>query len=301
MKHSIILCLALLPISLGSCAATDQGTDMLILKVRERLPVETSAGESEQVLVVEGAEIWDPSNTALIIVDMWDDHWCKGASKRVAEMAGPLNRVVEAARERGVFVIHSPSTTVAPYAEHPARKRALEAPFTESRVALTTAERWGTTWCWPVEGKEPAMPIDDSDMGCDCEIKCEIREAWSRQIDTIRIDDADAISDNGQEVYNLLEERGIKNVILMGVHLNMCVLGRPFGIRQMVLVGKNVVLVRDLTDTMYNSDMAPQVDHFSGTDLVVEHIEMHWCPSIESTDLAEGAPFRFAADVRPPQ
>ena len=51
---------------------------------------------------------------------------------------------------------------------------------------------------------------------------------------------------------NLLEQRGIENVILLGVHTNMCVLGRPFGIRQMVYQGKNVVLVRDLTDAMYN-------------------------------------------------
>ena len=29
-------------------------------------------------------------------------------------------------------------------------------------------------------------------------------------------------------------ERKIENVIILGVHLNMCVLGRPFAIRQMV-------------------------------------------------------------------
>ena len=32
----------------------------------------------------------------------------------------------------------------------------------------------------------------------------------------------------------------------------MCVLGRPFGLRQMAKNGKNVVLMRDMTDTMYN-------------------------------------------------
>ena len=35
-------------------------------------------------------------------------------------------------------------------------------------------------------------------------------------------------------------------------HENMCVLNRPFGIRQMVYQGQNVVLMRDLTDTMYD-------------------------------------------------
>lgn len=33
------------------------------------------------------------------------------------------------------------------------------------------------------------------------------------------------------------------------VHTNMCVLGRPFGLRQLSRLGKNVALVRDLTDT----------------------------------------------------
>ena len=73
--------------------------------------------------------------------------------------------------------------------------------------------------------------------------------------------------------------KGIKNVILVGVHTNMCVLGRPFGLRQMAQNGKNVVLMRDMTDTMYNPGRAPYVSHFTGTDLIVEHIEKWVCPT----------------------
>jgi nicotinamidase-related amidase len=138
------------------------------------------------------------------------------------------------------------------------------------------------------------MPIDDSDMGCDCEAKCEIVPPWKRQIAIIKIDDShDAITDNGQELYNLFAQRGTDNVMICGVHLNMCVLGRPFAIRQLVKLGKNVVLVRDLTDTMYNHRMPPNVNHFVGTELVVAHVERYWCPSIESTDVVGGKPFRF--------
>ncbi len=100
------------------------------------------------------------------------------------------------------------------------------------------------------------------------------------------------------QTYNLLAERGIDNVILVGVHLNMCVLGRPFGIRQMVSVGKNVVLMRDMTDTMYDHRQKPHVSHFAGTNLVVDHVERYWCPSITSVDLVGGTPFRFAEHVR---
>jgi nicotinamidase-related amidase len=241
---------------------------------------------------------WRTGETAIVICDMWDDHWCGGAARRVGELAGPLNAMLESARERGIFIIHAPSSVVAFYEGSPQRERAQAAAFAPTPAPLSNAERWGTTWCWPEPDREPGMPVDDSDMGCDCDDKCEIRDAWTRQIATIRIDESDAVTDDGQETQNLLTERGIDNVILVGVHLNMCVLGRPFGIRQMVNMDKNVLLMRDMTDTMYDHRMRPFVDHFAGTDLVVAHVEQHWCASVSSTDLTGKPAFRFAEDRR---
>ena len=248
----------------------------------------------------EKTESWDPKKTVLIICDMWDQHWCKSAARRVAEMAGPLNETVKSARARGVFIIHAPSTCMDFYKDTPQRKRAQTAPFAKTPLPLVTTERWGTAWYWPDGQREGVLPIDDSDMGCSCSgQKCEIRSPWTREIATIEIADTDAITDNGQEVWNLLTERGIDNVILCGVHLNMCVLGRPFGIRQMVHLGKNVALLRDLTDTMYNPERPPGVSHFAGTTLVVEHVEKYWCPSFTSADLTGKPPFRFHGDIQP--
>jgi hypothetical protein len=92
---------------------------------------------------------------------------------------------------------------------------------------------------------------------------------WTRQIATLQIMEGDAITDSA-EAYYLLRQRNIKNLIVMGVHTNMCVLGRPFSIRQMAYQGINVALMRDLTDTMYNPEKKPRVSHFGGTDLVIE-------------------------------
>jgi len=268
----------------------------LHLKLRSRVKIDGSS--TNHYKVQERAVSWDAKKTALIICDMWDDHWCKSAARRVAELAGPMNEVVKQARTQGVFVIHAPSTTVKFYADTPQRKRALNAPFAKPSAPLSTTERWGTAWCWPDSGRESDLPIDDSDMGCDCPVKCTIRDAWTRQISTIEIFPADAITDNGQETVNLLAARGIDNVILAGVHLNMCVLGRPFAIRQMVHQGKNVALMRDMTDTMYNPEKSPKVNHFEGTDLVIEHVEKYWCPSFTSSDITSRAPFRFKEDKR---
>lgn len=240
----------------------------------------------------------DPTKTAIIVCDMWDHHWCKSAEGRVGELAGPMNEMLNAARARGVFVIHAPSTCTAFYKETPQRKRAQAAPFARTPIMLATSERWGTAWNWPDGKREGVLPIDDSDMGCDCKEKCEIRSPWTRQIAAIEIAEGDAITDDGQETWNLLSERKIENVILCGVHLNMCVLGRPFAIRQLVKLGKNVALVRDMTDTMYNPDHPPGVSHFEGTDRVVEHVERYWCPSFLSTDITGKPAFRFKADTR---
>jgi len=243
---------------------------------------------------------WKPSETAFIVCDMWDDHWCKGAARRVGELAVPMNRLLQAVREKGCLIIHAPSSTVSFYKDTPARKRAQEAPFAPSPAPLSKEDRWGTKWCWPDKSREPDLPIDDSDMGCDCGTKCTIREAWTRQIATIEIDQAkDAITDDGQETVNLLAQHHIRHVVLLGVHLNMCVLGRPFAIRQMAHQGRDVALVRDMTDTMYNSRMRPQVNHFAGTDLVVEHVEKYWCPTFTSADIVGGKPFKFKEDPRP--
>ena len=277
--------------------ASARSDDTLHLTLRTRAP--SPEGSKEKFAITERKVAWDPKKTALIIVDMWDDHWCKSAARRVAELAKPVNQTVKTARAKGVFIIHAPSSVVSFYKDSPQRKRAQEAPFARSKVPLSTSERWGTAWCWPDITREPDLPIDDSDMGCDCAVKCKIREAWTRQTDAIEISASDAITDNGQETYNLLEARGIENVILMGVHLNMCVLGRPVGIRQMVHVGKNVALMRDMTDTMYDHERSPKVSHFEGTRLVIGHVEQHWCPSFVSSDITGKRPFQFKGDKGP--
>jgi nicotinamidase-related amidase len=278
--------------------AVESGSMTLELHPRTRRTV-TQADGSTTYVVEQRVRLCDPKKTAIIVVDMWDDHWCKGAARRVAELAGPMNKVIAAARKQGVFIIHAPSSTVDFYKDTPQRKRAQAASFVKTPTPLSTVERWGTAWCYPDPNREPELPIDDSDMGCDCATKCEIVPPWTRQIKTIEIADADAITDNGQETFNLLAEHGIDQVIIMGVHLNMCVLGRPCAIRQLVTQGKNVFLVRDMTDTMYCSKRKPFVNHFDGTDLVIEHVEKFWCPTITSVDFVGGKPFRFSEDKRP--
>lgn len=262
----------------------------LELPVRSRAEAGKGSGDWK---VVEQTVQWSPQGTALVICDMWDKHWCEGATRRVGEMAPRMNQVVKKAREQGVLIIHCPSDTMKFYAGMPQRKLAQAAPKVETGIPLSR-------WCYLDKTKESPLPIDDSDGGCDTDSPSPKGPPypWTRQIETIEIKDNDAITDSAEAFY-LMRQRGITNVIVMGVHLNMCVLGRPFSIRQMVNQGQNVVLMRDMTDTMYNPKRSPYVPHCVGNDLMVEHVERYWCPTVSSAAFVGGDEFRFSEDKRP--
>jgi nicotinamidase-related amidase len=214
---------------------------------------------------------WQATETALLLCDVWDDHWSRGAAERVNAMAPRMNDIVSLCRTNGMHIIHAPSDTMAFYADSPARQRMLDIPQVEPPL--------------PLEHLDPPLPIDDSDGGSDTG-EAPWHKAWTRQHPAIEIDHrCDGVTDSGREVYSYLQYHGIAHLILMGVHTNMCILNRSFAIKQMVRWGVGVVLVRDMTDAMYNPAMSPYVSHQQGTELVIGYIEKFWCPTIHSRDL----------------
>jgi nicotinamidase-related amidase len=248
---------------------------------------------SKEGEAAEKKQAWDAAKTALIICDMWDTHTCPNSAARVGELAPRVDAFAKALRAKGALIIHCPSDVTKFYEGTPARKLAQSAPMAEPKVPLKR-------WCYLDPEKESPLPIDDKDGGCDCPTTWKKGDPypWTRQHAAIEIAEGDGLTDN-TEAYNLLRQRGIQNVLVCGVHLNMCVLGRPFAIRQLTAQGLNVALVRDLTDTMYNPQRWPWVNHFAGTELMVRHVEKFWCPTVASNDLLGGTPFHFAGDRQP--
>lgn len=218
----------------------------------------------------ESEEERDASTLGLLLCDVWDSHWSRGAVERLNAMIPRMNDTVSAARSAGISIIHAPSGTIDTYKDSPARSRILDAPPVEPTEA---------------EHADPPLPIDASDDGSDTG-ETEMHRAWRSQHPGIRIDaERDVISDDGREIYSFLRSRNIETLLILGVHTNMCVLHRSFGIKQMVRWGIRPILIRDLTDTMYNPAMPPYVSHEAGTELIVGYIEKFWCPTILSSDL----------------
>ena len=285
MRHTFLL----LPLFLAGCADTNpkpvadetpipnrpKVAGKLRLTVRER---KADPAKKDQFVAADRALEWDVSKTAIIICDMWDDHYCKSAAERVGVMAPRMNAVLSAARAHGVQIMHAPSGTIYMYADLPQRKRVERAKAAKPPVPIQS-------WCNLEPAKEPPMPVDVSKCSCDDPVVgAEVRK-FGRQHPGLDITGYDGVSDEGKEIYNFFAQEGITNVAIMGVHTNMCVLGRSFGIRQMTRLGMNVVLVRDLTDAMYDPRQPPHVSHARGTEMVIEHIEKYWCGSILSADL----------------
>jgi len=218
-----------------------------------------------------------PDETALLLCDVWDKHTQKGAGRRLVAMVPRMNRVVRACRRKGVLIIHSPSDVIDFYNDHPARQR----------VARLKKRK-------PRERKhaDPPMPFDRESATTDTPAidtwKKRKGYPWTRQHPGITVRDEDAISADGVEVYSLMKTEKIRHLLIIGVHTNYCILNRTFAIRQMVRWGVDVMLVRDLTDAIYDPAKPPYVSHDEGTGLVVGYIEKFWCPTLHSDDLPGG-------------
>jgi nicotinamidase-related amidase len=233
--------------------------------LRSRVEVHKGSGEWREVRLTQPLA---PDQTAILICDMWDKHWCKSATRQVDGLVEKMGPLLEVARQRGMQIIHAASETMEFYKSAPQRKRMLAVGKLEPPL-----DRW-----------DPPLPIDDQ-RGCCCDTNDCAGKAWTSEHAGLRMDAADVISDSGAEIYSFLRDRGIRNLLVMGVHSNRCVLNRSFGIKRMTNWGIRCVLVRDLTDAWYSPQSYPFVSHEAGAELVSEYIEKHWCPTTTSAEL----------------
>ncbi|WP_169818762.1 isochorismatase family protein [Niabella ginsenosidivorans] len=254
----------------------------LLVSTQRLIPADSGKGT---YVLSNRTEKWDPAETAIIICDMWDQHWCPYATKNVAELAPALNKMITIARSKGITIVHAPSECMNYYKNYPQRQKLLQYgnrrknEIVYSDVKLLSEA--GVPW-----------PVEFYDEGCP-NAEAAPHRAWTKQIDALQINDKDLISDSGGEMDAYFQKNGIKNVILCGVHTNMCIMNRSFGLRAMKRRGYNTVLMSDMTDLMYNPAKYPYTTHFGGLNRMVEYIEKYISPAITSTCITGAAPFVF--------
>jgi nicotinamidase-related amidase len=265
----------------------------------------------------EFTEEWNPKETAFIVCDMWSNHPCAHAVARLKDLAVEMNTVFDAARKKGILIVFAPSSSSAEldkwYGKLPARTASAK-----YRHGYDNPRHWDF-WVHGRGGeihhshlafageKDAVKGFELPGGNTSCIVKSEpASEPQPPQVSILKIADTDIITDDFVEMIGgkydgkeykeyLFKERGIKNVILCGVHTDMCVIGRPFGCRALKTAGYNVVLARDLTDHTWNCDSRDKniIDHYEGLDKIVKYIETYICPSITTTDITGKPAFKF--------
>jgi nicotinamidase-related amidase len=183
---------------------------------------------------------------ALVICDAWDTHWCATARRQLDDLAPRIDAVARAVRRSGGIVIHAPSQTDAFYDATPQYERALRAarPLGSDRPPPTIAL--------------PQHPT------CPCEPPCAPPDTtapwpwpWRRQHERIDIAAEDHVAcDNADVVNGVIQTAHAAPVVLCGLHLDECVLDRPFGAKALWAGGIDVVILEDLTEPAHPSDRA---------------------------------------------
>ena len=298
--------------SMRAGAAAPNAAGIFDLSLRRQV-----AGNEDRTFwrTVESPASWKAAETAVIVCDVWDLHHCRRAVERLEEFAPRIAKLCDTIRAAGGTVIHAPSDCMPQYQDHPARERVVELVARQLPAGFEPPAAARASWCsgigaesideYPLDqslGGEDDEPAEHAAWAAELErMGRDPKMPWKMQSALVPIDaTSDYLSDNGAEVARVLAARGIRHVMLVGVHLNMCVLGRPFGLRRIAESGRDVVLVRDLTDTMYDPAQWPWVHHFTGTDRMVGHVERHVCPTISSEQvLRDAGPFRSPRDTRP--
>lgn len=214
--------------------------------------------------------------SAIIVADLRDAHWCPSAAARVDAMAAKVNELVSVAREAGMLIVHVPSDISGFHDDHPARRRI-------EQIAGLTVE--GNYPVFPLGFRDvdlPPMPIANSG----CPGGGTPYSAWTRQHPAIAIHDTDVISGLGRQIYSYLAGNGIDTLFYVGIHANTTLIDRSHGMRQMSEWGMDCVLIRDLTDIMFDPGTPPQMSHESALKMVIEHLEKHLVSTITSQELA---------------
>ncbi len=206
----------------------------------------------------------DPKRVGVIAVDVWNYHWCKTATMRVDAIVPRINKALNAARELGMTVMLCPSDVVDNYVGYPQR----EAVFALPQIAV------------PNVINVTCPPVPDAG-GCACgRERCAGNYGWDSMHPGLRIGDEDLMPDTQAEVYAICQKFGLTHLIYVGFHTQVCLLGKPMGLRAMKSTGLECVLARDMTDAHPGYDPSQNFTPDLNTEQVVEHFEKHLAPTI---------------------
>ena len=238
-------------------------------------------------LVINQIKIWNPEKTAVVICDMWENYPCLRAKEEINKLAPKVNEFADLMRKKGCVIIHAPDGDVSLYARDKARQNLeclmerdfMKETFYENFISHIfqfvsfSAEKFLTNKS--KEYFDVFFQKNSCSEGCGCNPPCQspLNFDFGREHSAIKIDDNDfVVMDKFEEIYQLVRKKNIENILICGVHLNVCIVSRYYGVLNLLKLGCDVVIVRDLVDSLgRNAEIVKTQELFNS--LVIRYAE----------------------------
>jgi nicotinamidase-related amidase len=194
--------------------------------------------------------------TALVLVDVWDNHfiesWLERATRITEEGVVP---VLAKAREVGMTVVHAPSPPIAEqYGQLKQHKEAPPSVAADWPPAEFRARAGAYAEFRGPRAQPPGIPgIPELGMS-----------------PLVEVGEEEYVVATGEQLHALAEEEGILHLIYAGFATNWCILNRDYGMRAMARRGYNMILLRDATAGVEFPDT---VDVGFATEMAVREVE----------------------------
>jgi len=214
------------------------------------------------------------SQTALVLVDVWQRHYIKDPEIRAEEIIDTkLLPLLSSFRKAGIKIIHAPSPEVAVTHSNWVRIQSREQVFSK-RDEWPPAEFLSSTGVY----KPFAMPYEPME---------EVRNKMAPLTFHPKVVplEGEPVVANGVELHEYLKQNRILFLLYAGFNTNACIINRDYGTIRMRDRGYRIILVRDCTTGMESKETQPSMAQTNGAILF---LEMFGCFTVLSSDLITG-------------
>lgn len=214
------------------------------------------------------------SQTALVLVDVWQRHYIKDPEQRAEEIINKkLLPLLISLRKAGVKIIHAPSPEVA--VTHPNWVKIQSREQVFSRHDEWPPEEFlSSTGAY----KPFAMPYEPIE-----EVRSKMAPLTFHP-KVIPLND-EAVVANGIELHEYLKKNKLLFLLYAGFNTNACIINRDYGTIRMRDRGYKIILVRDCTTGMESKETQATMAQTNGTIL---NLEMFGCFTVTSDNLING-------------
>lgn len=210
----------------------------------------------------------------VVVIDMWNHHWCNTACNRVGAMVPRMNDTFETARALGLKIFWAPTGAVGGYSGTIPREKAAAV---KRHDAIKLRE-------FHLAKSSGGLPVH---CMCGSGIQCKRNYGWDSMHPDLIVREDDYVVCGAEELFSLCKENNVTTLIYAGVHANACVLGKPAAIRSLYELGIDCLVARDLVDAFTDPNSVENILHEAGTANIVADIERLNVPSINMGELMQ--------------